>query len=254
MPKRFFVKSYGCQMNVYDSARMGDLLRSSGHVETSDPAKADVVILNTCHIRERATEKIFSELGRVREMKSERAARGPQDANRGRRLRRPGGGGRDHRPPARRRHRSRPASLSSSAGAPRSEMPSSPAIDLDLAAADKFAQLPLPGARIFARAACPPSSRCRRAATNSAPSVSCPTRGARKSHARLPPSSRRSRLSRQAGVKEITLIGQNVNAYHGEGPDGRSWSLGRLLARARSCKASSGCAIRRAILSTWMTS
>ena len=76
MPKRFFVKSYGCQMNVYDSARMGDLLRSRGHVETSDPAKADVVILNTCHIRERATEKIFSELGRVREMKSERAAKG----------------------------------------------------------------------------------------------------------------------------------------------------------------------------------
>jgi tRNA-2-methylthio-N6-dimethylallyladenosine synthase len=63
-------------MNVYDSARMGDLLRSSGHVETNDRTKADIVILNTCHIRERATEKIFSELGRARELKAERAVLG----------------------------------------------------------------------------------------------------------------------------------------------------------------------------------
>jgi tRNA-2-methylthio-N6-dimethylallyladenosine synthase len=78
LPKRFLVKSYGCQMNVYDSARMGDLLRSGGHVETDDPAKADIVILNTCHIRERATEKVFSELGRARETKLARAAEGQE--------------------------------------------------------------------------------------------------------------------------------------------------------------------------------
>jgi tRNA-2-methylthio-N6-dimethylallyladenosine synthase len=63
-------------MNVYDSARMGDLLRLGGDVETPDQAEADIIILNTCHIREKATEKLFSELGRIRDIKSARAARG----------------------------------------------------------------------------------------------------------------------------------------------------------------------------------
>src|SRR3954467_4737290 len=73
-PRKLYVKSYGCQMNAYDSHRMADLLAPEGYVETSAPENADLIILNTCHIREKAAEKVYSELGRVRQLK-ESAAR-----------------------------------------------------------------------------------------------------------------------------------------------------------------------------------
>ena len=76
MSKTLFIKTYGCQMNVYDSARMVDVMAAHGYRRVSAPASADVVILNTCHIREIASEKLFSELGRLRRHKSERAAAG----------------------------------------------------------------------------------------------------------------------------------------------------------------------------------
>ena len=72
MAKKLFIKTYGCQMNVYDSARMADTLSPLGYVETSHLDDADMVVINTCHIREKASEKVFSELGRLRKMKSER--------------------------------------------------------------------------------------------------------------------------------------------------------------------------------------
>jgi tRNA-2-methylthio-N6-dimethylallyladenosine synthase len=75
-PRRLFIKTYGCQMNVYDSERMADVLRPLGY-ETTDTAEgADFVILNTCHIRERAAEKVYSELGKLKAMKQDRAAAG----------------------------------------------------------------------------------------------------------------------------------------------------------------------------------
>ena len=74
--KRLFIKSYGCQMNVYDSERMADVLRPLGYALTETSEDADLVILNTCHIRERATEKVFSELGRAKAVKAERADAG----------------------------------------------------------------------------------------------------------------------------------------------------------------------------------
>jgi tRNA-2-methylthio-N6-dimethylallyladenosine synthase len=74
--KRLFIKSYGCQMNVYDSERMADVLRPLGYALTERSEDADLVILNTCHIRERATEKVFSELGRAKAVKLERAELG----------------------------------------------------------------------------------------------------------------------------------------------------------------------------------
>src|SRR5712672_1150026 len=74
-PRKLFVKSYGCQMNVYDSHRMADTLAPEGYVETATPDDADLIILNTCHIREKAAEKVYSELGRMRELK-EAAAEG----------------------------------------------------------------------------------------------------------------------------------------------------------------------------------
>ena len=66
MAKKLFIKTYGCQMNVYDSARMTDVLAPLGYGPTDDPTDADMVILNTCHIREKASEKTFSEIGRLR--------------------------------------------------------------------------------------------------------------------------------------------------------------------------------------------
>src|SRR5277367_6828800 len=74
--KKLYVKSFGCQMNVYDSQRMADTLAPEGYVETATADDADLVILNTCHIREKAAEKVYSELGRLRSMKDAAAATG----------------------------------------------------------------------------------------------------------------------------------------------------------------------------------
>src|SRR3977135_2013422 len=76
MTRKLYVKSYGCQMNVYDSHRMADMLAPEGFVETATPDDADLIILNTCHIRERAAEKVYSELGRMRVLKAEAAMQG----------------------------------------------------------------------------------------------------------------------------------------------------------------------------------
>src|SRR6516225_4008519 len=77
-PRKLHIKSYGCQMNVYDAQRMVDSLAGEGFVETADADDADLVILNTCHIREKASEKVFSELGRLRLAKEDAASRGRQ--------------------------------------------------------------------------------------------------------------------------------------------------------------------------------
>lgn len=75
---KFYIKTWGCQMNVYDSARMADLVAPLGYERTENPAEADLVIFNTCHIREKATEKLFSELGRLNESKIARAKEGKE--------------------------------------------------------------------------------------------------------------------------------------------------------------------------------
>ncbi len=70
--KSVYVKTYGCQMNVYDSDRMRDSLKAMGYAETAAPDNADLVIFNTCHIREHAAEKVYSELGRIKRLKRAR--------------------------------------------------------------------------------------------------------------------------------------------------------------------------------------
>ncbi|MGA9485825.1 MAG: tRNA (N6-isopentenyl adenosine(37)-C2)-methylthiotransferase MiaB, partial [Methylocella sp.] len=75
-PRRLFVKSYGCQMNVYDARKMADILAPEGYAETTVLEEADLIVLNTCHIRERAAEKVFSELGKLRALKAARAEAG----------------------------------------------------------------------------------------------------------------------------------------------------------------------------------
>src|SRR6185437_11755889 len=74
--RKLHVKSFGCQMNVYDSNRMADTLVPAGFAETTRPGDADLVILNTCHIREKAVDKVYSEIGRIREMKEAAALEG----------------------------------------------------------------------------------------------------------------------------------------------------------------------------------
>ena len=194
---------------------------------------ADLVILNTCHIREKAAEKVYSELGRLRVLKEAAAREGRQLHDRGRRLRRPGRGRGDHPPRAGGRSRGRPADLSSPARSPRPRRATAPSVvDTEFPAEDKFDRSGRPErARRSARAASPPSSPCRKAATSSAPSASCPIRAAPKSRARSASIVAEAERLADAGVREITLLGQNVNAYHGEGPDGRAWTLGRLLHR-----------------------
>ena len=71
-PKKVFIKTWGCQMNVYDSTRMQDALESDGYTPTSELEDADLVLLNTCHIREKAAEKVYSNLGRIRQLKQAR--------------------------------------------------------------------------------------------------------------------------------------------------------------------------------------
>ena len=68
-PKKLFIKTYGCQMNVYDSERMAEALGEQGYVETKSADEADMILLNTCHIREKAAKKIYSELGRLKPLK-----------------------------------------------------------------------------------------------------------------------------------------------------------------------------------------
>ena len=68
--KKLFVKTYGCQMNVYDSERMTAALATEGYAATGTPEDADLILLNTCHIREKAAEKVYSELGRLRRLKT----------------------------------------------------------------------------------------------------------------------------------------------------------------------------------------
>src|SRR5205085_10668393 len=75
-PRKLHIKSYGCKMNVYDAQRMVDTLAGEGFVETDSAEDADLVILNTCHIREKASEKVYSELGRLRMMKDDAARSG----------------------------------------------------------------------------------------------------------------------------------------------------------------------------------
>ncbi|HEU0118430.1 MAG TPA: tRNA (N6-isopentenyl adenosine(37)-C2)-methylthiotransferase MiaB, partial [Alphaproteobacteria bacterium] len=76
MPKKLFIKTWGCQMNVYDSGRMADVVAPLGYAATEDMTDADLVIFNTCHIREKATEKLFSDLGRIKEHQQAKAEKG----------------------------------------------------------------------------------------------------------------------------------------------------------------------------------
>ena len=230
-PRKLYVKSYGCQMNVYDSHRMADTLAPAGFVETARPQDADLIILNTCHIREKAAAKVYSELGRMRLMKNEAARQGRNvtiavagcvaQAEGEEILRRAPvvdivvGPQSYHRLPA------------LLARAQRGDK----AVDTEFPVEDKFDFLAAPS-----RAA----TRARGVTSFVTVQEGCDkfctfcvvpyTRGGEVSRPAAKIVAEVERLA-DAGMREVTLIGQNVNAFHGEGPDGRPWPLGRLLER-----------------------
>lgn len=227
-PQKLFVRSYGCQMNVYDAQRMSDALAPGGYVETERPEDADLIVLNTCHIREKAAEKVYSELGRMRELKAERAARGEKtmiavagcvaQAEGAEILRRARGvdlvvGSQNY-------HRLPDLVARASNG---------PVVDTEFAVEDKFASLPAASrAKTLARgpaAFLTVQEGCDKFCTFC---VVPYTRGAEISRPVAQILGEARRLA-DAGVRELTLLGQNVNAFHGDGPDGRTWGLGRLL-------------------------
>src|SRR3954466_13180140 len=230
-PRKLHIKSYGCQMNVYDAQRMVDTLAQQGFVETASAADADLVILNTCHIREKASEKVYSELGRLRAARDDAARLGREmnivvagcvaQAEGAEIIRRApvvdvvvGPQSYHHLP-----------QLVAQAKA------NGRALEIEFPVEDKFGFLPPPS---------PQAIRARGISSFVTVQEGCDkfctfcvvpyTRGAEMSRPVEKILTEAGRLA-AAGVREVTLIGQNVNAYHGAGPKGDAWSLARLLAR-----------------------
>jgi tRNA-2-methylthio-N6-dimethylallyladenosine synthase len=212
-PKKLFIKTYGCQMNVYDSERMAEALGGQGYVETLDAADADMILLNTCHIREKAAEKVYSELGRLKPLKElnpnlKIGVAGCVAQAEGEEIMR--------RQPAvdlvvgpQSYHRLPQMEARVRAG--------HTALDTDFPEEDKFEHLKgRPKARRAPAAFLTVQEGCDKFC---AFCVVPYTRGAEVSR----PATRVLEEARELverGVREITLLGQNVNAYHGAGPKG----------------------------------
>jgi tRNA-2-methylthio-N6-dimethylallyladenosine synthase len=227
VPKKLFIKTYGCQMNVYDSVRMSDALVPHGYVAIDRPEEADLVILNTCHIREKAAEKVYSELGRLRQLRERKRACGLDmmigvagcvaQAEGAAMLERAPfvdivvGPQAYHRLPELLHRRARAGHS---------------VLDTDFPLESKFDRLPEeqaspPGVSAFLTV----QEGCDKFCTFC---VVPYTRGAEASRPAAAIIAEVRRLM-AGGAREITLLGQNVNAYRGEAPDGGCWSLARLI-------------------------
>ncbi|WP_352805218.1 tRNA (N6-isopentenyl adenosine(37)-C2)-methylthiotransferase MiaB [Mesorhizobium sp. M0292] len=229
--KKVFVKTYGCQMNVYDSQRMTDALAADGYTATDAIAEADLVLLNTCHIREKAAEKVYSELGRIRDMKAERAAVGRKmligvagcvaQAEGAEIIR---------RSPAvdlvigpQTYHRL-PDVLARVRGGEK-------IVETEYAIEDKFEHLPKPKRAEMIKRGVTAFLTVQEGCDKFCTFCVVPyTRGSEVSRPVAQIVAEAERLA-DAGVREVTLLGQNVNAWHGKGEDGMEWGLGRLLFR-----------------------
>ena len=236
--KRVFIRTYGCQMNVYDSDRMADVLRPLGYALSDNPAEADLVVLNTCHIRERASEKVYSELGRLRDLKRERreaggdltiAVAGCVAQAEGEEIirRQPAvdivvGPQAYHRLPELLAQAARRTDDRQAGGKRR---PGAGVLDTEFPAESKFDHLPAPGVVRASSAFLSIQEGCDKFCTFC---VVPYTRGAEYSRP-IESVLQEARVLVAAGALEITLLGQNVNAYHGEAADGSIWSLARLI-------------------------
>jgi tRNA-2-methylthio-N6-dimethylallyladenosine synthase len=229
--KRVFIKSYGCQMNVYDAQRMTDVLEARGFQEASEADSADLVILNTCHIREKASEKIFSELGKLKLLKSSARAEGrslqvvvagcvaqaegAEIVRRQRAVDLVVGPQNYHRLPE----------LLDRIGN------GSSVVDTDFPVESKFDHMPEPSAKRIGARGVSAFVTVQEGCDKFCSFCVVPyTRGAEFSRPASAILDEVSALT-SAGVKEVTLIGQNVNAYHGLDANGRETSLARLIER-----------------------
>ena len=229
--RKVFIKTYGCQMNVYDSQRMADALAADGYAPADAIEDADLVLLNTCHIREKAAEKVYSELGRIRDIKNERALAGRElvigvagcvAQAEGREILR--------RQPAvdlvvgpQTYHRLPQLLRRVGAGAR--------VVETDYAPEDKFDHLPQARPREIASRGVTAFLTVQEGCDKFCTFCVVPyTRGSEVSRPVAQILAEAEQLAR-SGVREITLLGQNVNAWHGQGPDNREWGLGRLLFR-----------------------
>jgi tRNA-2-methylthio-N6-dimethylallyladenosine synthase len=226
-PRKVYVRTFGCQMNVYDTERMIEALAPSGFSETTDMAAADLVVLNTCHIRERAVEKVYSDLGRIRDSKAERAAQGKSTLvavagcvaqAEGREIAR--------RAPVvdivigpQSYHRL-PDLLDKARAGGR-------IVETEFPEIDKFASLPPRTGPRQTAAFLTVQEGCDKFCTFC---VVPYTRGAEFSRP-VADLVREAEALVARGVRELTLLGQNVNAYHGAGADGAPQTLAQLLAR-----------------------
>ena len=241
LTKKLYVKTYGCQMNVYDSARMADVLAPLGYVTVERPEDADMVILNTCHIREKAAEKVYSELGRLRALKRARAeaggrmtiavagcvaqAEGAEILRRAPQVDLVFGPQTYHRLPE---LIARAARAQGGAGS------GAGVLDIEFPVESKFDHLPEAAAPQGVSAFLSVQEGCDKFCTFC---VVPYTRGAEHSRPAADIVAEAERLI-AGGAREITLLGQNVNAYHGAAPKGvsvgagtASWGLGRLIRR-----------------------
>ncbi len=222
--KKLLVKSYGCQMNAYDSARIADLLAPLGYGAAATPEEADMVVLNTCHIRERAAEKVYSELGTLRDLKAEKARRGSPmliavagcvaQAEGELMLKRAPAIDLLVGPQTYHRLPEMIAKIARAGGT---------ALETDFPALEKFDSLPDATAR-GASAFLTVQEGCDKFCTFC---VVPYTRGAELSRAPQAVLAE-ARMLVEGGVRELVLLGQNVNAYRGDAADGKSWSLARL--------------------------
>ncbi|MDB5396132.1 MAG: miaB [Rhodospirillales bacterium] len=225
--KTVHVRSWGCQMNVYDSQRMVDLLAPLGYRPVDRADGADIVILNTCHIREKATEKLFSELGRLKETKQAKAASG------GNMILAVAGCVAQAEGPvimARARHVDIVVGPQSYHSLPElvaraSRAKGEPILMTDFPVESKFDHLPEEASPRGVSAFLTIQEGCDKFC---AFCVVPYTRGAEYSR---PPGDILVEAARLAlsGVRELTLLGQNVNAYHGGARDGTIWTLGQLI-------------------------
>jgi tRNA-2-methylthio-N6-dimethylallyladenosine synthase len=228
--KTLFIQTYGCQMNVYDSERMADVLRPLGYASVNKPDQADLVVLNTCHIREKATDKVYSEIGRLKMLKDAKIADGGRmtiaiagcvaQAEGEEIMRRAPTVDLVVGPQA---YHKLPELIARSARAVGERL------ETNFEAVEKFDALPNTRAPDGPSAFLSIQEGCDKFCTFC---VVPYTRGAEFSRAVDPIIEEARGLARQ-GVREIVLLGQNVNAYHGKGPvreGGGDWSLAKLSA------------------------
>lgn len=226
--RKVYIKTYGCQMNVYDSERMGDSLDAEGYVATQSPDDADLILLNTCHIREKAAEKLYSDLGRLRVMREERdpskpltigvtgcvaQAEGEEILRRAPTVDLVVGPQTYHRLPEllRKVHEGKKI------------------VETEYAVEDKFAHLPHHNRQAVKKRGVTAFLTVQEGCDKFCTFCVVPyTRGSEVSRP-IGQIVSEARELVDAGVKEITLLGQNVNGWHGVSQDGSQWRLGNLL-------------------------